>query len=242
MSKNKILELVKEYAAEQLEPKEFVPGKTKVPASGASLSPRDVESLTESVLSMWYTEGKFCGKFRRNLSEYNKKYYATLCNSGSSANLLAVLAAVESFPNKEYIITCATNFPTSVAPIYQTGHIPIYIDIDPKTLSPDISQFHMAVDKFGDKIAGITLPHILGFPFNEIEFDEENPGFTIIDCCDALGAEIMAEGFSVPVGYYSDISTLSFFPAHHITTAEGGAVLTDHEYLKRVVDLSLIHI
>ena len=236
MSKNKILELVKEYAAEQLEPKEFVPGKTKVPASGASLSPRDVESLTESVLSMWYTEGKFCGKFRRNLSEYNKKYYATLCNSGSSANLLAVLAAVESFPNKEYIITCATNFPTSVAPIYQTGHIPIYIDIDPKTLSPDISQFHMAIDKFGDKIAGITLPHILGFPFNEIEFDEENPGFTIIDCCDALGAEIMAEGFSVPVGYYSDISTLSFFPAHHITTAEGGAVLTDHEYLKKVMD------
>ena len=168
MSKNKILGLVEDYVAHQLNQKEFIPGKSKVPASGAVLSPQDALNLTEVVLGLWYTEGKWCAKFRRGLTEYSDKKFITLCNSGSSASLLAMCAASEMFAPADYVITCATNFPTSIAPIYQTGHIPIYIDVDPLTLSPSIDQFHMALDKFKGKIAGTFLPHILGFPFHHI--------------------------------------------------------------------------
>jgi CDP-6-deoxy-D-xylo-4-hexulose-3-dehydrase len=234
--KREILEIVKNYSEEKLQPKEFIPGKTKVPASGASLSVEDIEALTEAVLQFWYTEYKFCGKFRRGLFKYFKKSHVTLCNSGSSANLLAMSAASEVFPKKDYIVTCATHFPTAIAPIYQTGHIPIYIDIDPQTLSPNFEQYERAIEMYGDKIAGTTFAHTLGFPYDEQKFDEINPGFTIVDCCDAIGAEIMMGEDYVPVGTFSDLTTLSFFPAHHITTAEGGAVLTDNEHLSKVVD------
>jgi CDP-6-deoxy-D-xylo-4-hexulose-3-dehydrase len=239
MSKNQILGLVEDYVSHQLNQKDFIPGKSKVPASGAVLSPRDATNLTEAVLSLWYTDGKFCGKFRRELSKQNSEKHVTLTNSGSSANLLAMCGAVESFPHATYVITCATNFPTSVAPIYQTGHIPIYIDIDPETLSPDLNQFQMALDKYKGKIAGTIFPHILGFPFDEwVFFGGSNEGFVIIDCCDALGAEMVHKDETdyFPVGTYSDISTLSFFPAHHITTAEGGAVITGIGNISKVMD------
>ena len=234
--KNEILGLVRDYASEQLKTKDFVPGKTLIPASGASLSAEDVETLTEAVLSLWYTEGKFCAKFRRELSKLFKKPYITLCNSGSSASLLAIKTALEVFPYKDYIITCGTNFPTTVSPIYQCGQIPIYIDIDTDTLSPNMGQFMEAIDRYGDKVSGIIFAHTLGFPFDEQAFDEINPGFTVIDCCDAVGAEVPLGEDYVPVGTFSDISTVSFFPAHHITAGEGGAVLCHNEDLSKIVD------
>jgi CDP-6-deoxy-D-xylo-4-hexulose-3-dehydrase len=144
-----------------------------------------------------------------------------------------MLAALEHYPYKDYVITTATNFPTAVAPIYQSGQIPIYIDIDPETLSPDYEQFIRATEKFKGKISGVILPHTLGFPFNEQMFDEACPGFMIADCCDAVGALVNVNS---PVGTYSDIMTLSFFPAHHITTAEGGAVLTNNKEIKGSLD------
>jgi CDP-6-deoxy-D-xylo-4-hexulose-3-dehydrase len=234
--KNEILELIRTYSEEKLKPKEFIPGKTKIPASGASLSSGDIESLTEAVLSLWYTEGKFCAKFGRNLSKYFKKQYTTLCNSGSSANLLAVSALSEVFPKRDYIVTCATHFPTAIAPIYQTGHIPIYIDIDPKTLSPDFDQYLQVITKYKKNIAGVSFAHTLGFPFDERLFDELSPGFTLIDCCDAIGAEIQFGDELFPVGMYSDAVTLSFFPAHHITTGEGGAVLCQNKEVHTMVE------
>jgi len=234
--KQDILSLVREYSEEKLQPKEFIPGKTRIPASGASLSSADIESLTEAVLQFWYTEGKFCRKFERGLSKYFKKQYVTLCNSGSSANLLAMSALSEIFPRRDYIVTCATHFPTAIAPIYQTGHIPIYIDIDPATLQPRFDQFEMAVDKYKGKIAGISFVHTLGFVFDERKFDEISPGFTLIDCCDAVGSEIKVGDDYLQAGQFSDATTLSFFPAHHITTGEGGAVLSHHEEVKKVLD------
>ena len=234
--KQDILSLIRDYSEEKLQPKEFIPGKTRVPASGASLSPDDIESLIEAVLQLWYTEGKFCAKFRRGLSKYFKKQYSTLCNSGSSSNLLAMSALSEVFPKRDYIVTCATHFPTAIAPIYQTGHIPIYIDIDPRTLSPDFDQYEMVVEKYKEKIAGVSFAHTLGFVFDEQKFDEISPGFTLIDCCDAVGAQILVGEDWLPVGQFSDATTLSFFPAHHITTAEGGAVLTDNERAAKIVD------
>jgi CDP-6-deoxy-D-xylo-4-hexulose-3-dehydrase len=236
MKKLDILESARIYAEEQLKPKKFIPGKTKIPASGASLSVDDIEHLMEAVLQFWYTEGKYCAKFRRELEKQFKHSESTLCNSGSSANLLAMSALSEIFPCRDYIVTCATNFPTAIAPIYQTGHIPIYIDIVPETLSPNFEQYQEVMERYGDKIAGIILPHTLGFPFDEQKFDEINKGFTIIDSCDAMGAEILVGEDYLPAGTFSDATTLSFFPAHHITTAEGGAVLSNHENVKKVVD------
>jgi CDP-6-deoxy-D-xylo-4-hexulose-3-dehydrase len=233
MRKNDILTDVRHYANTYLEPKPFIPGKTKIPASGPSLDASDVVALTEAVLQFWYTDHKFCAKFRRELAQYFYKNYVTLCNSGSSANLLAVLAALENYPYKDYIITTATNFPTTVAPIYQSGQTPIYIDINPETLIPNYEQFVQATEKFKGKISGAILPHTLGFPFNEQIFDAACPGFMIADCCDAVGALVDVNS---PVGTYSDIMTLSFFPAHHITTAEGGAVLTGNKHIKKSLD------
>lgn len=228
MSKNKILAEVRKYADENLQPKPFVPGKTKITASGPSLATEDIISLTEAVLQFWYTDYKFCAKFRRELAQYFQMNYVTLCNAGSSANLLAVQAALAEFPYKDYIVTCATNFPTTVSPIYQSGQIPIYIDIDPETLTPDFEQYEKAIKGFGDKISGVILPHTLGFPFNEKKFDEINPGFMIVDSCDAIGAN--------PIGQHADLMTLSFFPAHHITTGEGGAVLTNSRKMQGKLD------
>jgi len=239
MQKNNILAMVRTYADENLQPKPFIAGKTKVPASGASLDTSDIEALTEAVLQFWYTEHKFCAKFRRGLGEYFHKNYMTLCNSGSSASLLAMSAALEVYPYKEYVITTATNFPTTVATIYQRGQIPIYVDVDPLTLSPDLDQFIQVVSKYRDKISGMIMPHILGFPFDEQIFDEINPGFTIIDCCDAAGAQTyMGDDMTLPapVGMLSDLMTLSFFPAHHIFAGEGGAVLTNNKDLAKIVD------
>ena len=143
--RNEIISLVSDYAAEKLKPKDFVPGKTRIPASSPSLSQEDVETLTEAVLSLWYTEGKFCAKFRQSLRNEIGKTFVTLCNSGSSASLLAMKSCLEHFGSKDYVITCGVNFPTTVAPIYQCGQIPIYIDIDPKTLTPNIEQLEQAV-------------------------------------------------------------------------------------------------
>lgn len=234
--KSDILSLVRDYTAEQFKTKEFIAGKTRVTASSPSLSLEDIEALTEAVLQFWYTDYKFCAKFRRELSELFKKKYITLCNSGSSASLLAMQSALEVFPYKEYIVTCGTNFPTTVSPIYQSGQIPIYIDINPRTLMPDMEQYQQAIEKFGNRISGTIFAHTLGFPFDEQGFDEINPGFTIADCCDAVGAELLMGEELVPVGTFSDLSTLSFFPAHHITTGEGGAVLCHNEDLNKVVD------
>ncbi len=233
MSKNEILMAVRNYADLHLRSPEFVPGKTRVPASGASLNSDDVATLTEAVLQLWYTDHKFCAKFRRGLGEYFLKNYVTLCNSGSSASLLALSAALEVYPYRDYVITTATNFPTTVAAIYQTGQIPLYIDIDPETLSPNFEQYQKAINDYKGKISGVILSHTLGFPFDEQKFDEICPGFFIADCCDAVGA-YLSDGESV--GTYSDLMTLSFFPAHHIMAAEGGAVLTNNKELKTVVD------
>lgn len=234
--RNEIISLVSDYAAEKLKPKDFIPGKTRIPASSPSLSQEDVETLTEAVLSLWYTEGKFCAKFRQSLRNEIGKAFVTLCNSGSSASLLAMKSCLEHFGSKDYVITCGVNFPTTVAPIYQCGQIPIYIDIDPKTLTPNIEQLEQAVVTYRDKISGAIFAHTLGFPFDEqmvYNMVAEYGGFLISDCCDAMGAKL---GRGLPVGFFSDAVTLSFFPAHHITTGEGGAVLTENDYIAQKIE------
>jgi CDP-6-deoxy-D-xylo-4-hexulose-3-dehydrase len=203
--------------------KRFILGKSWVDVSGAVITEIDKEYLHDVVDKGWYTEGFYCKSFENNLKAITGKKYVQLVNSGSSASLIAMTSALKKFdPSNErpYVLTCATAFPTTVNPIYQKMKIPLYIDINPLTLEPDYSQIIDVMSRYNDKISGAIFTHTMGFPFDEWFlrgiFKNE---FLISDCCDALG--------SAPVGSYVDLSTYSFFPAHHVTSGEGGAVATD---------------
>ena len=205
--------------------------KRKIPASYPQLTDEDVKILHEVVDSRWYTEKTYCRKFARELCKVAETKHALLVNSGSSANFIALKTMLDFFPGK-YVLTCACAFPTTVTPIYQHGRIPLYVDIDPETLSPNIGQIAYMLDKYGDYISGAIFTHTLGFPFNEMLVKEMlgNDRFLIVDSCDALGATID----DLPVGTWADISTYSFFPAHHIFSGEGGALtLNDDKFVKR---------
>jgi len=235
VNRTEILEAVRDYVDEKPK-KEFIAGKSIVPASGAIISPEDISSVVDAALEGWFTEHKKCAAFKRALSKVTGKEHITLCNSGSSATLLAITSALEIFPKKKYIVTCGTNFPTTVSPIYQNGQIPIYIDIDPETLSPDLDDLEYTVYKYWDEISGVVLAHTLGFPFYESGMCEMVNGFFVADCCDALGSKVILGKKELDAGHFSDFSTYSFFPAHHVTTGEGGAVLSDSDDYKTIVD------
>lgn len=242
MTKDQILQAIRQYAQENLS-KAFIPGKTYIHASGPLLFPEDVEMLADAVLGFWYTEWKYAAQFSRALSNYvGYSPYVTLCNSGSSASLLAITAAIEQSKKKnaKMVVTCALGFPTTVAPIYQSGKIPLYIDIDHKTLSPRLDQLEDVISKYGKDICGVVLAHTMGFPFDErkaLELARQANAWMVVDACDALGSRINYPHIKdVHVGYYSDFATLSFFPAHHITSGEGGAVLTNMKHNYEVVN------
>jgi len=204
-----------------------MPGKSIIPASGQVITDEDKEVLHKVVDRGWYTDFVYCEKFRRELSRITGKKYVVLTNSGSSASLIAITSMLKLHPDIQCILTSATGFPTTVAPIYQNGRMPTYIDTNPKTLEPDYEQIAEVTNYWkckGDKTLSI-FAHTLGFPFRERKFVDR--GFLIADCCDALGAEMKDVGLWRHVGSFADIMTLSFFPAHHITTGEGGAVLTN---------------
>jgi len=230
MSKKKILEDVKEYVEKEFPKKRFIAGKTIIPASGASISPDDISSVVESALQGWFTDFKFCEKFRQEISKVTGKKYVVLTNSGSSASLLAITACLEKYNTGDCVVTTAVGFPTTVAPIIQNNVTPIFIDTFPHTIAPDIGQFIKVVDNSCRHICGSVFAHNLGFPFSESDFNiylQRDDKFFIVDVCDALGSEF----YNTEVGFYADAITLSFFPAHHITTGEGGAVCTNDEEL-----------
>jgi CDP-6-deoxy-D-xylo-4-hexulose-3-dehydrase len=222
------------YIEEKLR-KTFIPGKTYIPPSGPKLYVDDIHVLMECVLGMWYTEHKYCRFFAEAISEqFVGRPHVILCNSGSSASLLAITAACERFKSsKPYVVTCATTFPTTVTPIYLNGKTPFYIDIDPFTLQPDLKQLAKALDDYGDQICGVFLGHNLGFPFDEkaVRMMLGPDQWFISDICDSFGATLNDS----PIGRFCDLAILSFFPAHHITSGEGGAVITYDEDMNDLV-------
>ena len=243
-SKNQILLDIINYADKELN-KPFTPGKTYIPPSYPELLSDDVAQLAETVLNFWYTEHRQAIKFGKLLEDYVGKRQSVLTNSGSSASLIAMTAALEKWDdNRNLVLTCSTGFPTTVAPIYQNGKLPLYIDIDPETLSPNLDEIEEALDRYSDNICGAIFAHNLGFPYEEdvvADWLHEEEMFLIADCCDALGSmmhDIEGDGAHVDtmshVGAYADLMTLSFFPAHHINTAEGGAVLTNSDELYEI--------
>ncbi|MBI5951009.1 MAG: lipopolysaccharide biosynthesis protein RfbH [Chloroflexi bacterium] len=233
-----ILALTAEYVAEEFLPKDFVPGETSVPVAGRVFDANDVQSLIDSSLDFWLTEGRFARQFEEDFARFFNLRHSILVNSGSSANLLAlasltspVLQERQLKPGDE-VITVATGFPTTVNPIFQNNLIPVFVDVDIPTYNIDVTQLEAALS---DKTRAVMVAHTLGNPFElgvVMEFCKHYNLRLVEDCCDAVGAVYDNK----MVATFGDVATVSFYPAHHITMGEGGALLTDNSKLKKVIE------
>ncbi|MCZ2127148.1 MAG: lipopolysaccharide biosynthesis protein RfbH [Anaerolineales bacterium] len=236
--RKQILELTAEYFAEEFPPKNFVAGESAVPVSGRVFDAADMQSLMDSSLDFWLTEGRFAAQFEKEFARFFNIRHAILTNSGSSANLLALTCLTSSWlkerqllPGDE-VITVAAGFPTTVNPIVQNGLIPVFLDVDIPTYNVDVTHLEEARS---ERTRAVMLAHTLGNPFDLktiTEFCDKHNLWLIEDCCDAIGAKYNNR----MVGTLGDVATVSFYPAHHITMGEGGAVMTRHPKLKRIIE------
>ncbi|RME53681.1 MAG: lipopolysaccharide biosynthesis protein RfbH [Deltaproteobacteria bacterium] len=235
--REEILALCRRFVEEKGTPP-FVPGETVIPASSKVLDGEDLAHLVDAALDMWLTAGRYAEVFERRLAERFGVGHARLTVSGSAANLLALsaltspkLGARRLQPGDE-VITVAAAFPTTVTPIVQQGCIPVFVDIEPKTANIDVGDLEAARSP---RTRAVMLAHTLGNPFDlaaVTEFCKRYDLFLIEDCCDALGSRYQGRH----VGSFGDLATVSFFPAHHITTGEGGAVVSKEKALIRLVE------
>jgi CDP-6-deoxy-D-xylo-4-hexulose-3-dehydrase len=236
--RGRILRLVEEFAAAEWPRTPFVPGKSRIPVSGKVFDDDEVKSLVDASLDFWLTTGRFAASFKHSLEDFVGVGNAILVNSGSSANLLALSALTSEklgdrrlVPGDE-VITCASGFPTTVNPILQNGLVPVFLDVQIPTYNLDVAALSEAV---GPRTRAILVAHTLGNPFDVdavLAVARRHGLFLIEDCCDALGARYRER----TVGTFGELATLSFYPAHHVTTGEGGAVLTSDPLLKRIVE------
>lgn len=240
----KILALTAEYVAEEFPEQKFIPGASSVPVAGRVFDSTDVQSLIDSSLDFWLTEGRFAKQFEKEFAQFFKMRHAILVNSGSSANLLALTALTSPIlkerqlrPGDE-VITVATGFPTTVNPIFQNNLIPVFVDVQIPTYNIDVTQLELALS---EKTRAVMIAHTLGNPFNleaVTTFCKKHNLWLIEDCCDAVGATYALQT-TYPqrsVGTFGDVATVSFYPAHHITMGEGGALLTDQPKLKKIIE------
>ncbi len=231
-------EHVRRYAREAFAPAPFVPGTSPVPPSGKLIGEEEIALLVESALDGWLTTGRFNEAFEQKLAAYLGVAHAVTTNSGSSANLLALTALTSPLlgeralkPGDE-VITAAAGFPTTVNPILQNGLIPVLVDATLPSCNIDAGRIEQAI---GDRTRAIMVAHTLGNPFDLDtvgRLAEEHGLWLIEDCCDALGSTWRGR----KVGTFGHLGTLSFYPAHHITMGEGGAVFTSDPALKRIVE------
>ncbi len=233
-----IAALVHQYAAQQLAPRPFIPGQSPVPVSGKVIGARELELMVEASLDGWLTTGRFNAAFEERLAKFLGVKYLITVNSGSSANLVAFSTLTSSRlgdraikPGDE-VIGVAAGFPTTVNPILQFGAVPVFVDIDLATHNIDPALIEAAI---GPRTKAIMLAHSLGNPFNldaVTSLCRKHGLWLIEDCCDALGSTYDGK----LVGTFGDIGTLSFYPAHHITMGEGGAVFTNNAELKLIAE------
>lgn len=236
--RGEIMQLVEEYCREVHGPRPFVPGQSSVPVSGRVFDASDVKSLVDSALEFWLTTGRFNTAFEANLAKSIGIRYALTVNSGSSANLVAFSALTSPLlrerrvePGSE-VITAATGFPTTVNPSMMWGMTPVFVDVDIPTYNIMADRVEEAITP---KTRAIMVAHTLGNPFDAARLKaiaKRHNLWLIEDCCDALGATLNGQH----VGTFGDIGTLSFYPAHHITMGEGGAVFTGHPVLRRAME------
>ncbi|SHF15577.1 CDP-6-deoxy-D-xylo-4-hexulose-3-dehydrase [Marinitoga hydrogenitolerans DSM 16785] len=234
--RKEIINLTKKYAKNKIK-KEFIPGKTTIPFAGRVFDEEEYINLVEASLDGWLTTGRFAEKFEYEFAKFLGIKSVTLVNSGSSANLLALTALTSKKlgdkrikPGDE-VITVAAGFPTTVNPIIQNGAIPVFIDVDIPTYNIKAEEIESAIT---EKTKAIMIAHTLGNPFNLDEVmrvAKKHNLWVIEDTCDALGSTYDGK----LVGTFGDIATVSFYPAHHITMGEGGAILTNNLQLERLV-------
>lgn len=235
--RKQILELTAQYYAETWPNKPFSPGDN-LPYAGRVFDEQELVNLVDSSLDFWLTTGRFARQFETNMARYMGRLYALLCNSGSSANLLAVTALTSArlkdrqlLPGDE-VITVAAGFPTTINPIIQNGLVPVFVDVDLPTLNIDVNYLEEALS---DRTRAIVLAHTLGNPYDLdtiCAFAAKHNLFLVEDNCDALGSLYKNK----LTGTFGDISTLSFYPAHHITMGEGGCVTTSDANLKIIIE------
>lgn len=233
-----ILDQVRDYASLRQQASEFIPGQHAVPPSGKVLGPEEFVHLVDASLDGWLTTGRFNARFEEQLAGYLGVKHVLTCNSGSSANLLALSALTSpqlgerALKPGDEVITAAAGFPTTVNPILQNGLVPVFVDSHIPSYNPLPETVEAAITP---RTKAIMLAHTLGNPLQigALKSIADRHGLWLIeDCCDALGSEHKGR----KVGTFGDIGTLSFYPAHHITMGEGGAVFTSDSQLKRILE------
>lgn len=232
-----ILDKVKVFYKEKNVAKKFIPGQTYIPASGKVVDEDDLSNLIDASLDMWLTSGRFGDEFEKEFPKFIGSKYCSLVNSGSSANLVAVAALTSHklgdnrLKIGDEVITVAAGFPTTVGPLIQNGLVPVFVDVELSTYNIKAECLEEAIS---DKTKAIVMAHTLGNPFNVskvMELAKKYNLWVIEDNCDALGATYDGQY----TGTFGHISTFSFYPAHHITMGEGGAVVTNDGKLHNII-------
>jgi CDP-6-deoxy-D-xylo-4-hexulose-3-dehydrase len=236
--RDKILSLVNDYSHINFKQKEFIPGVSDIPVSGKVIGNLELKNMVEASLDGWLTTGRFNEQFEKKLANFLETKCLLTVNSGSSANLIAFSTLTSpklkerAIQKGDEVITVAAAFPTTVNPIIQFGAIPVFIDVKIPTYNIDENSIEEAITK---KTKAIMLAHTLGNPFNIKKIKEICDKYNlwlIEDSCDALGSRFNGQN----VGTFGDLATLSFYPAHHITMGEGGAVFTNSKKLERIAE------
>ena len=234
----RIEELVDEYAAIALAPQPFLPGVSSVPPSGKLLDADELKNMVNASLDGWLTTGRFNAEFEKKLAAFIGVKHLITVNSGSSANLVAFSTLTSpklgerAIQKGDEVIGVAAGFPTTVNPILQFGAVPVFVDVDRYSHNIDADKIEAAIST---KTKAIMLAHSLGNPFNldvVTALCKKYNLWLVEDCCDALGTTYRGQ----MVGTFGDIATLSFYPAHHITMGEGGAVFTNNDELKTIAE------
>lgn len=237
----KVLDSITRYSEEIYEKKREWKEGDKIPYAGRCFDRQELLNLANATMDFWLTSGKYCDEFESELAKYLGVKYCLLTNSGSSSNLLAFSALTSpklgdrQIKKGDEVITVAAGFPTTIAPIIQYGAVPVFVDMDINTANIDTNELEKAIS---DKTKAIMIAHTLGNPFNlkaVKEFCNKHNLWLVEDNCDALGAKYNLNGEWKYTGTIGDIGTSSFYPAHHMTMGEGGAVYTDNPLLNKIL-------
>jgi len=233
-----IAQLIERYASIAFVEQPFMPGAHVVPPSGKKIGVEELKLMVEASLDGWLTTGRFNEQFEKKLAQFIGVKHLITVNSGSSANLVAFNALTSpklgdrAIRPGDEVIGVAAGFPTTVNPIIQFGAVPVFVDVELGTYNIDATKIEAAI---GPKTKAIMLAHTLGNPYNlgvVTALCKKNGLWLVEDCCDALGSTYNGQ----MVGTFGDIGTLSFYPAHHITMGEGGAVFTNDPELKQIAE------
>ena len=240
-ARKKILNLVEEYCNKYHNIKQEFKEGDRISYASRVYDSKEMVNLVDSALEFWLTSGRYTKEFERKLAEYLNIKYCSLVNSGSSANLLAFMALTspllkeKAIKRGDEVITVACGFPTTIAPIIQFGAVPVFVDVTIPQYNIDVKMLEKALSPI---TKAVMIAHTLGNPFDlqkVKEFCDKHKLWLIEDNCDALGSKYILDGKEQYTGTIGDIGTSSFYPPHHMTMGEGGAVYTNNSLLNKII-------